>query len=107
MRCKLAYIAGSQLVSTSIDCTVRFWDAKFGYSLKIFSDSVPILVASFLPTDPKFFLTGNSKSVVRIVNSELGTVTQRMKVESELRYLVAFLHVQTRTSCESAVKHLK
>eukprot|EP01054_Gregarina_sp_Poly1_P001544 Gregarina_sp_Poly_1__1543@NODE_138_length_13117_cov_118_636935_g123_i0_p1_GENE_NODE_138_length_13117_cov_118_636935_g123_i0NODE_138_length_13117_cov_118_636935_g123_i0_p1_ORF_typecomplete_len1982_score361_18Myosin_head/PF00063_21/1_8e221ANAPC4_WD40/PF12894_7/17ANAPC4_WD40/PF12894_7/2_3e07ANAPC4_WD40/PF12894_7/0_0035ANAPC4_WD40/PF12894_7/1_5e05WD40/PF00400_32/1_9e10WD40/PF00400_32/1e02WD40/PF00400_32/1_8e02WD40/PF00400_32/0_53WD40/PF00400_32/0_00034Ge1_WD40/PF16529_5/0_00094Ge1_WD40/PF16529_5/1_7 len=78
---------GTLLVSTSIDNTVRFWDLRHGYPSKIFSDSVPVLVAAFLPTDPRFFLTSNSRQVVRVVDSEQGQVVQRMKVDSEIRAL--------------------
>eukprot|EP01056_Protomagalhaensia_sp_Gyna25_P004672 Protomagalhaensia_sp_Gyna_25__4671@NODE_440_length_3432_cov_12_623932_g339_i0_p2_GENE_NODE_440_length_3432_cov_12_623932_g339_i0NODE_440_length_3432_cov_12_623932_g339_i0_p2_ORF_typecomplete_len376_score40_82ANAPC4_WD40/PF12894_7/35ANAPC4_WD40/PF12894_7/1_5e06ANAPC4_WD40/PF12894_7/0_00017ANAPC4_WD40/PF12894_7/54ANAPC4_WD40/PF12894_7/0_0019WD40/PF00400_32/2_3e03WD40/PF00400_32/1_5e08WD40/PF00400_32/1_3e04WD40/PF00400_32/1_3WD40/PF00400_32/44WD40/PF00400_32/2_8WD40/PF00400_32/0_077Ge1_WD40/PF16529 len=79
--------AGTLLVSTSIDNTVRFWDLRHGYLSKIFSDSVPVLVAAFFPADPRWFITSNARQVVRVVDSESGCVAQRMKVDSEIRAL--------------------
>ncbi|EZG57259.1 myosin F [Gregarina niphandrodes] len=76
---------GEYLITTSVDCSVRFWDYRHGYPAKIFSDSVPILVAKMMPTNPKCFFTSNAKSVIRLVNSEEGQVVQRMKVDSEIR----------------------
>eukprot|EP01055_Gregarina_sp_Pseudo9_P005770 Gregarina_sp_Pseudo_9__5769@NODE_856_length_2129_cov_51_051196_g804_i0_p1_GENE_NODE_856_length_2129_cov_51_051196_g804_i0NODE_856_length_2129_cov_51_051196_g804_i0_p1_ORF_typecomplete_len507_score120_49ANAPC4_WD40/PF12894_7/0_61ANAPC4_WD40/PF12894_7/5_6e05ANAPC4_WD40/PF12894_7/0_0073ANAPC4_WD40/PF12894_7/0_0017WD40/PF00400_32/2_7e02WD40/PF00400_32/3_6e08WD40/PF00400_32/1_6e02WD40/PF00400_32/3_1e02WD40/PF00400_32/0_64WD40/PF00400_32/0_22Ge1_WD40/PF16529_5/1_6e08Ge1_WD40/PF16529_5/0_16Ge1_WD40/PF1 len=78
---------GTTLVSTSLDNSVRFWDLRRGYLSKIFIDSVPVLTAAFLPTAPHLFLTSNSKQVVRLADSVLGHVLQRMKVDSELRAL--------------------
>lgn len=76
---------GRELVSTSIDTTLRFWDLSRGYLTKIFSDSVPVLMADFLPTEPRLFVTSNTRSLLRVVDSIDGRVQQRMKVDSEIR----------------------
>lgn len=76
-----------QLISTSIDKTVRFWSAESGEMLKVFTDSSPALVAAFLPFNPQVFVAANSNRVVRLVNVVLGSVIQKLKVESEIRAL--------------------
>ncbi len=42
-----------QLVTTSIDKSVRFWNVETGEMIKVFTDSSPALVAAFLPFNPQ------------------------------------------------------
>merc|ERR1712039_8501 len=48
-----------QLVTTSIDKSVRFWGIDTGEMLKVFTDSSPVPVATFLPFNPQVFVAAN------------------------------------------------
>jgi len=74
-----------QLVTTSIDKSVRFWGVDSGEMLKVFTDSSPVPVASFLPFNPQVFVAANSNAVLRLVNVQNGMVLQKLKVETEVR----------------------
>jgi len=76
-----------QLVTTSIDKSVRFWSVDSGEMLKVFTDSSPVPVASFLPFNPQVFVAANSNAVLRLVNVQNGMVLQKLKVETEVRAL--------------------
>merc|ERR1712194_537343 len=76
-----------QLVTTSIDKSVRFWSVDTGEMLKVFTDSSPVPVASFLPFNPQVFVAANSNAVLRLVNVQNGMVLQKLKVETEVRAL--------------------
>merc|ERR1719181_2388800 len=75
------------LVTTSIDKSVRFWSVDTGEMLKVFTDSSPVPVAAFLPFNPSVFVAANSNAVLRLVNVQNGTVLQKLKVETEVRAL--------------------
>jgi len=76
-----------QLVTTSIDKSVRFWNIDSGEMLKVFTDSSPVPVAAFLPFNPQVFVAANSNAVLRLVNVQNGMVLQKLKVETEVRAL--------------------
>ncbi|CAJ1340205.1 unnamed protein product, partial [Effrenium voratum] len=76
-----------QLVTTSIDKSVRFWSIESGEMLKVFTDSSPVPVATFLPFNPQVFVAANSNAVLRLVNVQNGLVLQKLKVETEVRAL--------------------
>jgi len=76
-----------QLVTTSIDKSVRFWGVDSGEMLKVFTDSSPVPVAAFLPFNPQVFVAANSNAVLRLVNVQNGMVLQKLKVETEVRAL--------------------
>merc|ERR1712048_371041 len=76
-----------QLVTTSIDKSVRFWGVESGEMLKVFTDSSPVPVAVFLPFNPQVFVAANSNAVLRLVNVQNGVVLQKLKVETEVRAL--------------------
>jgi len=76
-----------QLVTTSIDKSVRFWGVDSGEMLKVFTDSSPVPVAAFLPFNPQVFVAANSNAVLRLVNVQNGMVLQKLKVETEVRSL--------------------
>mmetsp|Transcript_3782 Transcript_3782/g.4756 ORF Transcript_3782/g.4756 Transcript_3782/m.4756 type:complete len:1711 (+) Transcript_3782:132-5264(+) len=76
-----------QLVTTSIDKSVRFWSVDTGEMLKVFTDSSPVPVAIFLPFNPQVFVAANSNAVLRLVNVQNGMVLQKLKVETEVRAL--------------------
>merc|ERR1719265_1806962 len=76
-----------QLVTTSIDKSVRFWGMDSGEMLKVFTDSSPVPVAAFLPFNPQTFVAANSNAVLRLVNVQNGMVLQKLKVETEVRAL--------------------
>jgi myosin heavy subunit/signal recognition particle receptor subunit beta len=76
-----------QLVTTSIDKSVRFWQVDTGEMLKVFTDSSPVPVAAFLPFNPQVFVAANSNAVLRLVNVQNGMVLQKLKVETEVRAL--------------------
>eukprot|EP00933_Yihiella_yeosuensis_P047901 TRINITY_DN43899_c0_g1_i1.p1 TRINITY_DN43899_c0_g1~~TRINITY_DN43899_c0_g1_i1.p1 ORF type:complete len:444 (+),score=88.36 TRINITY_DN43899_c0_g1_i1:198-1529(+) len=76
-----------QLVTTSIDKSVRFWSIDSGEMLKVFTDSSPVPVATFLPFNPQVFVAANSNAVLRLVNVQNGNVLQKLKVETEVRAL--------------------
>lgn len=76
-----------QLVTTSIDKSVRFWNVDSGEMQKVFTDSSPVPVATFLPFSPQVFVAANSNAVLRLVNVQNGMVLQKLKVETEVRAL--------------------
>lgn len=76
-----------QLVTTSIDKSVRFWNIDSGEMLKVFTDSSPVPVATFLPFNPQVFVAANSNAVLRLVNVQNGMVLQKLRVETEVRAL--------------------
>merc|ERR1719223_1443303 len=76
-----------QLVTTSIDKSVRFWGVDSGEMLKVFTDSSAVPVAAFLPFNPQVFVAANSNAVLRLVNVQNGMVLQKLKVETEVRAL--------------------
>lgn len=76
-----------QLVTTSIDKSVRFWGVDSAEMLKVFTDSSPVPVAAFLPFNPQVFVAANSNAVLRLVNVQNGMVLQKLKVETEVRAL--------------------
>merc|ERR1711871_311273 len=76
-----------QLVTTSIDKSVRFWSVESGEMLKVFTDSSAVPVAAFLPFNPQVFVAANSNAVLRLVNVQNGMVLQKLKVETEVRAL--------------------
>lgn len=76
-----------QMVTTSIDKSVRFWGVDTGEMLKVFTDSSPVPVAAFLPFNPQVFVAANSNAVLRLVNVTNGIVLQKLKVETEVRAL--------------------
>jgi WD40 repeat protein len=76
-----------QMVSTSIDKSVRIWSVDDGEMLKVFTDSAPVPVAQFLPFNPQCFVAGNSNAVLRLVNVHNGMVLQKLKVDQEVRAL--------------------
>merc|ERR1719331_3611363 len=76
-----------QLVTTSIDKSVRFWGVDSGEMLKVFTDSSLVPVAAFLPFNPQVFVAANSNAVLRLVNVQNGMVLQKLKVETEVRAL--------------------
>mmetsp|Transcript_79418 Transcript_79418/g.137659 ORF Transcript_79418/g.137659 Transcript_79418/m.137659 type:complete len:971 (-) Transcript_79418:119-3031(-) len=77
-----------QLVTTSIDKSVRFWGVDTAEMLKVFTDSSPVPVARFLPFNPQVFVAANSNAVLRLVNVQNGMVLQKLKVETEVRALM-------------------
>ncbi|PHJ18572.1 myosin f, partial [Cystoisospora suis] len=76
-----------QLITSSIDKSIRFWHVDSGDMLKVFTDSSPALSAAFLPFNPTAFVASNSNSILRLVCSTTGRVIQKLKVESEVRAL--------------------
>jgi len=76
-----------QLVTTSIDKSVRFWQIDSGEMMKVFTDSSPVPVAMFLPFNQDVFVAANSSAVIRLVNVMTGAVQQKLKVETEVRAL--------------------
>lgn len=74
-----------QLVTTSIDKSIRFWSLETGDMLKVFVDSTSCLVAAFLPFNPFLFMVGNANSILRIVDVRNGRVLQKLRAESEVQ----------------------
>ncbi|CBZ56289.1 Myosin, related [Neospora caninum Liverpool] len=85
--CLFFSLLEDQLVTTSIDKSVRFWHVDTGDMLKVFTDSSPALAAAFLPFNPTAFVASNSNSILRLVCATSGRVIQKLKVESEVRAL--------------------
>eukprot|EP00398_MALV-I-01_sp_L67-1_P001020 gene1020-572_t len=73
------------LVSTSIDRQVRFWNVDTGELVRVFTDSSPVPCGLCMPFDPQNFVVANSNAVLRIVNIQHGGILQKLKVESEVR----------------------
>jgi WD40 repeat protein len=76
-----------QIITTSIDKSVRFWSVDSGEMMKVFTDSSPVPVGTFLPFNPQVFVAANSNAVLRLVNVHNGMVLQKLKVETEVRAL--------------------
>lgn len=76
-----------QLVTTSIDKSLRVWGVDSAQMLKVFTDTSPVHVAAFLPFNPGVFVAANSNSILRLVNLENGALLQKLKVETTVRAL--------------------
>merc|ERR1712096_265380 len=71
-----------QLITSSIDKTVRIWGVDSGQMLRVFTDRSHVLVVTYLPLNPQLFAAANSSAKVRIANSHDGTVTQTLRMET-------------------------
>ncbi|KAK1935940.1 putative WD40 repeat myosin-like protein [Babesia divergens] len=78
----------NELVTSSVDCTIRAWNVMSGHLIKVFNDSYPGLAVLFHPVDPTLFVTCNSNPTIRIINYNKGSVLQKIRTKSELRCLV-------------------
>jgi len=76
-----------QLISTSIDKSIRFWNVDSGDLLRVFTDSSPVPVTALFPFNPQVFVAANSNAVLRIVNHTNGVILQKLKLETEVRAL--------------------
>ncbi|UKK00584.2 myosin [Theileria orientalis] len=77
----------NELVSISVDCTIRAWNVMTGELVKVFNDSYPGLCIYFHPLQPNLFFSCNSNPTLRIVDYNEGTVVQKIRTKSELRCL--------------------
>ncbi|XP_954003.1 myosin, putative [Theileria annulata] len=77
-----------ELLSLSVDCTIRAWNVLTGELIKVFNDSYPGLSIQFHPLQPNYFLSCNSNPTLRIVDYNEGTVIQKTKIKSEIRCLI-------------------
>ncbi|CDR94582.1 WD40 repeat myosin-like protein, putative [Babesia bigemina] len=78
----------NELVTTSVDCTIRAWNVMTGQLIKVFNDSDPGLAVMFHPVDPTLFICCNANPTMRIIHYNQGTVLQKIRTKSELRCLV-------------------
>lgn len=81
-------VDANELVTSSVDCTIRAWNVMTGQLLKVFNDSFPGLAVLFHPVDPSLFITCNSNPTIRIINYNKGSVLQKIRTKSELRCIV-------------------
>eukprot|EP00392_Amoebophrya_sp_AT5.2_P004904 g4913.t1 len=75
-----------QLVTTSIDKSVRFWSVETGEMLKVFTDSSPVPVATFLPFNPQVLCRetrwGTKNGSIHVLEaSDSSTLKFRFKVQ--------------------------
>lgn len=66
--------SSESLISIQLSPSPRFWSVETGEMLKVFTDSSPVPVASFLPFNPQVFVAANSNAVLRLVNVQNGMV---------------------------------
>ncbi|KAL3639867.1 hypothetical protein CASFOL_014835 [Castilleja foliolosa] len=64
----LSWSKSQQLLSSSMDNTVRLWDLSSKSCLKIFSHSDYVTCIQFNPVDDRYFISGSLDSKVRIWN---------------------------------------
>ncbi|KAK6131559.1 hypothetical protein DH2020_034699 [Rehmannia glutinosa] len=62
----LSWSKSQQLLSSSMDKTVRLWDLSSGACLKIFSHSDYVTCIQFNPVDDRYFISGSLDAKVRI-----------------------------------------
>ncbi|EDO07458.1 WD40 repeat myosin-like family protein [Babesia bovis T2Bo] len=86
----------NELVTASVDCTIRAWNVMTGQLIKVFNDSFPGLAVLFHPVDPMLFISCNSNPTIRIIHYQKGSVLQKIRTKSELRCLV---FDDTRLNC--------
>ncbi|ORM39515.1 Myosin-12 [Babesia sp. Xinjiang] len=86
----------NELVTSSVDCTIRAWNVLTGQLIKVFNDSFPGLAVLFHPVDPTLFISCNANPTIRIINYNKGSVLQKIRAKSELRCLV---FDDTRLNC--------
>ncbi|GFE54273.1 myosin F [Babesia ovis] len=86
----------NELVTSSVDCTIRAWNVVSGQLIKVFNDSFPGLAVLFHPVDPTLFISCNANPTIRIIHYNKGSVLQKIRTKSELRCLV---FDDTRLNC--------
>ncbi|EKX73815.1 myosin, putative [Theileria equi strain WA] len=86
----------NELVTSSVDCTIRAWNVMTGELIKVFNDSFPGLCILFHPLEPNLFICCNSSPTIRIVDYNKGTVIQKIRTKSELRCIT---FDDTRLNC--------
>ncbi|KZV16830.1 WD repeat-containing protein 44-like [Dorcoceras hygrometricum] len=62
----LSWSKSQQLLSSSMDKTVRLWDLSTKFCLKIFSHSDYVTCIQFNPVDDRYFISGSLDAKVRI-----------------------------------------
>ncbi|GIX62626.1 myosin F [Babesia caballi] len=85
-----------ELVTSSVDSTIRAWNIKTGLLIKVFHDSFPGLSVAFHPVDPDLIISTNACPTIRIIHYNKGSVMQKIRTKSELRCLV---FDDTRLNC--------
>lgn len=71
------------IATTSMDASLRFWDVDSGSGLKVFCDSAPVFVASFMPCSPEVCIVGSADCTLVLRNVLTGAVLQRQKVPGD------------------------
>eukprot|EP00397_Hematodinium_sp_SG-2012_P000332 GEMP01000332.1.p1 GENE.GEMP01000332.1~~GEMP01000332.1.p1 ORF type:complete len:1868 (+),score=475.57 GEMP01000332.1:93-5696(+) len=77
-----------QIVSSSTDLSIRFWNVSNGNLLQVFEDSYPISCVICLPKHPYVFISGNANGILRVGDTEQGVVLQKLKAPVEVRAIV-------------------
>lgn len=77
-------ILEDKLVTTSVDKSICFWSVDAGEMIRKFTDSSPVHVAAFLPSDPEVLAAASSNAMLRLVNVNNGRVQQTLNVETEV-----------------------
>eukprot|EP00398_MALV-I-01_sp_L67-1_P001023 gene1023-574_t len=70
------------LITTSIDKRVIIWNADTGEAVKVFTESAPVLSCLYMPFDPKELIIANSNGVLRMVNTETGSTSQKLTMQT-------------------------
>ena len=81
------HVGEDQLLTTSIDRTLRIWHVDSGSLLKTFSDSSPVTTALYLPLNPAVCVVANSDRILRLVNVSACEVVHKLLMLSEVRAL--------------------
>ncbi|KAK2195809.1 bifunctional IQ motif [Babesia duncani] len=80
-------VNADELMTTSVDCTIRAWNVSTGQLIKVFNDSHPGLAVIFHPVELSLFISCNSGPTIRIIDYNRGSVIQKIKTKSEVRTL--------------------
>jgi len=76
-----------QIVTSSTDSSIRFWNATNGQLLQRFEDSAAISCVICLPSNPDVFVSGNANGVLRVGDTTKGAVLAKLKAPVEVRAL--------------------
>jgi hypothetical protein len=81
---------GKRLLTSSIDKTLRLWDAHTGKELRVFEGHTERIVGAALSPDGKRVLSGSGDKTVRLWDADTGKVLLQMTGHTEETQSVAF-----------------
>lgn len=79
------YVCEDELLTTSMDKSVRLCLVDSGQLLKCFTDHCSVIQALFLPVDPSAVVCVNSSAIWRLVDVKNGEVKQNLQLEKCVR----------------------
>jgi len=79
--------AEDQLITASVDKSVRFWDVNSGEMLKVFVGGAPVTAAALLPFNSQIFVATTSNESIHVVHQRSGCHMQTIRLETSIGVL--------------------